>query len=132
LAATMERGARYFAQPDSGADDSAEGPGWGYLEGGDIFVLGRKILIGHSGNCSNPEGARWLQHMLGNEYDVEMVRLDKLFPHLDCVLMTPREGLAVVCEEAFPEGLPAHIRDWDRIVVEKEAAKRHLACNNLV
>lgn len=132
LASTMERGARYFAQPDSGADDSAEGPGWGYLEGGDIFVLGRKILVGHSGNCSNPEGARWLQHALGSDYDVEMVRLDKLFPHLDCVLMTPREGLVVVCEEAFVEGLPAHIRDWDRIVVGKEAAKRHLACNNLV
>ncbi|WP_342642116.1 hypothetical protein [Rhodoligotrophos ferricapiens] len=132
LASTMERGARYFAQPDGGADDTADGPGWGYLEGGDIFVLGKKILVGHSGNCSNPEGARWLQHALGPDYDVEMVRLDPLFPHLDCVLMTPREGLAVVCMDAFPEGLPDHLANWDRIVVGKEAAKRHLACNNLV
>ncbi len=132
LASTMERGARYFAQPDSGADDYVDAPGWGYLEGGDIFVLGSKILVGNSGNCSNVEGARWLRHALGSAYDMESVKLDALFPHLDCVLMTPREGLVVVCEEAFPEGLPAHIRDWDKIVVDKEAAKRHMACNNLV
>lgn len=132
LASTMDRGARYFAQPDAGADDYVDEPGWGYLEGGDIFVLGQKILVGHSGNCSNAEGGRWLQHALGSDYNVEMVTLDKLFPHLDCVLMTPREGLAVVCEEAFSKGLPECIRDWDRIVVTKEAAKRHMACNNLV
>jgi N-dimethylarginine dimethylaminohydrolase len=132
LASTMDRGARYFAQPDSGASDYIDRPGWGYLEGGDIFVLGKKILVGHSGNCSNAEGGRWLQHALGPDYDVEMVPLDSLFPHLDCVLMTPREGLVVVCEEAFRGGLPKFIREWDRIVVNTEAAKRHMACNNLV
>lgn len=132
LAETMDRGARYFAQPDGGADDSAEGPGWGYLEGGDIFVLGQKILVGHSGNCSNPEGARWLQHVLGPDYDVECVTIDPLFPHLDCVLMTPREGVAVLAKEAFTAGIPECIRDWDHIVVDVESAKRHMACNNLV
>ena len=60
LASTMERGAKYFAQPDGGADEETNGPGWGYLEGGDVFVLGKNILVGHSGGCSNPEGARWL------------------------------------------------------------------------
>lgn len=130
LTATMERGARYFAQPDSGADDYDEN--LGYLEGGDIFVLNDKIFVGHSGNCSNPNGARWLQHALGSDYTVEVVKLDKLFPHLDCVMMTPREGLVVFCEEAFPEGLPQHFKDWDRIVLDKETAKRHMGCNNLV
>jgi glycine amidinotransferase len=132
LASTMDRGARYFAQPDAGAEDYVDGPGFGYLEGGDILVFGKNILVGHSGNCSNPEGGRWLQHALGTDYDVEMVTLDKLFPHLDCVLMAPREGLVVVCEDAFPSGLPKHIREWDKIVVGREAAKRHMACNNLV
>lgn len=132
LASTMERGARYFAQPDGGADDSAEGPGWGYLEGGDIFVLGQRILVGHSGGCSNPEGARWLQHMLGPDYAVEMVTVDPMFPHLDCVLMTPREGVALACLEALPQGLPEHMRDWDVVDVPKALAKGHLACNNLV
>jgi glycine amidinotransferase len=132
LASTMERGARYFAQPDSGAEDYRDEAGWGYLEGGDIFVLGSKILVGHSGGCSNPEGARWLQHALGPDYDVEVVPLDPLYPHLDCVLMTPREGVTVICKDAFVQGLPEHIRDWDHIVISKELAKRHMGCNNLV
>jgi glycine amidinotransferase len=132
LADTMERGARYFAQPDSGADDSNEGPGWGYLEGGDVFVLGRRILVGHSGGCSNPEGARWLQHALGSDYTVEVVPIDPMFPHLDCVLMTPREGVAVACLEALPSGLPEFMRDWDVVDVPKSLAKGSMGCNNLV
>lgn len=132
LASAMERGARYFAQPDGGADDSNEGPGWGYLEGGDVFVLGRRILVGNSGGCSNPEGARWLQHMLGPDYEVRTVKIDPMFPHLDCVLMTPREGVAVASLEALPEGLPDFMQDWDVIEVPKAMAKAHMACNNLV
>ena len=132
LAKTMGRGARYFAQPDGGADDSMEGPGWGYLEGGDIFVLDDLILVGHSGGCSNPEGARWLQHALGSDFTVRVVPIDAMFPHLDCVLMLPREGVAVACLEAFPEGLPEPIRDWDVIDVPKPVAKAAMGCNNLV
>ncbi len=133
LASTMERGARYFAQPDSGADDDNDGkPGWGYLEGGDIFVLGKKILVGHSGNASNPEGGRWLQHMLGPDYSVEMVRIDRNFAHLDCVLMTPREGVAAICTAAMLDGVPALLKDWDLIDIPFENAKVYLGCNNLV
>lgn len=128
----MERGARYFAQPDSGADDYVDAPGWGYLEGGDVFVLGRRVLVGHSGGCSNPEGARWLQHALGADYVVEVVPVDPMFPHLDCVLMTPREGIAVACTEALPAGLPAFMRDWDVVDVPKALAKGSMGCNNLV
>ncbi|MCR9255717.1 MAG: hypothetical protein NXI16_06425 [Alphaproteobacteria bacterium] len=132
LAATMDRGARYFAQPDGGADDYRDGPGWGYLEGGDVFVLGNRILVGHSGGCSNPEGARWLQHALGPDYAVETVTIDPMFPHLDCILMTPREGVAFACLEALPEGLPDHMGDWDVVDVPKALAKGHMGCNNLV
>jgi len=88
LAATMDRGgARYFAQSDPGAHDEVDAPGWVYIEGGDIFVPGRKVLVGHSWGCSNPEGARWLQHALGPGYQVKVVAIDPIFPHLDCVLM---------------------------------------------
>lgn len=132
LASTMERGARYFAQPDSGADDDNEGkPGWGYLEGGDILVLGKKILVGHSGNCSNAEGARWLQHVLGSGYDVEMVNIDKRFSHLDCVMLAPREGVAVVSLECLPDGVPDCMKGWDLIDVPFETTKVHMGCNNL-
>lgn len=132
LAATMDRGARYFAQPDGGADDDNDGkPGWGYLEGGDILVLEKQILIGHSGNCSNPEGARWLQHMLGPDYRVDMVAVDKRFSHLDCVLLTPREGVAVLSLEGLPGGVPEAIKDWDLIDIPFEITKVHMGCNNL-
>ena len=132
LAGTMQRGARYFAQPDSGADGELEGLGWGYLEGGDIFVLGKRILVGNSGGCSNAEGARWLQHMLGDDYLVETVVIDPEFPHLDCVLMTPREGVVFASIEAFPKGLPDFLKDWDVFEVPKALAKSHMGCNNLV
>lgn len=132
LAGTMDRGARYFSQPDGGADNELEGPGWGYLEGGDVFVLGKKILVGHSGGCSNPEGARWLQHMLGSDYEVQTVAIDPAFPHLDCVLMTPREGVAFASLEALPEGLPDFTKDWDVFEIPKALAKSHMSCNNLV
>ncbi len=133
LVQTMDRGARYFAQPDCGADESVDLPGWGYLEGGDVFVLEKKILVGHSGHCSNAEGARWLQHMLGSEYDVELVDLDpSCFQHLDCVLCTPREGIAIACKDAFINGLPDYINDWDIIDVSKEYCNDALGTNHLV
>jgi glycine amidinotransferase len=132
LAGTMDRGARYFSQPDGGADGEMEGPGWGYLEGGDIFVLGKDILVGHSGGCSNPEGARWLQHVLGLDYEVQTVAIDPIFPHLDCVMMTPREGVVFAALEALPEGLPAFMKDWDVFEIPKALAKSHMSCNNMV
>ena len=133
LVETMERGARYFAQPDCGADQSVDAPGWGYLEGGDVFVLGKNILVGHSGHCSNPEGASWLQHVLGSEYSVEVVDVDpSCFQHLDCVLCTPREGVAIACLDAFPKGLPDYMQEWDIIDVNKEYCNDALGTNHLV
>ena len=133
LFGTMKRGARYFAQPDGGAEDNeTDCPGFGYLEGGDIFVLGDKILVGYSGNCSNAAGAEWLQHVLGPTYDVELVSIDPRVSHLDMALMTPREGLAVVCTEAFVNGLPEYLRSWEKIEIPFNAAKVSLAMNQLV
>lgn len=133
LVETMKRGARYFAQPDCGADQYVDHPGWGYLEGGDIFVLGKKILVGNSGHCSNPAGAEWLQHMLGPEYDVETVAIDPTqFQHLDCVLCTPREGVALACVEAFTDGLPDIIKDWDIINIDPAYCNDALGANHLV
>jgi N-dimethylarginine dimethylaminohydrolase len=133
LVETMKRGARYFAQPDAGADQYVDHPGWGYLEGGDIFVLEKKILVGNSGHCSNPAGAEWLQHMLGAEYDVETVVIDPTqFQHLDCVLCTPREGVVLACVEAFTEGLPEIFKDWDVINIDPAYCNDALGANHLV
>jgi N-dimethylarginine dimethylaminohydrolase len=133
LVETMKRGARYFAQPDCGADQFVDHPGWGYLEGGDVFVLEKKILVGNSGHCSNLAGAQWLQHMLGPDYDVEAVPIDpSQFQHLDCVLCTPREGVAIACTAAFTNGLPEYIRDWDIIDVDSTYCNDALGTNHLV
>ena len=60
------------------------------------------------------------------------VDINPMFPHLDCVLMTPREGVAVASLEALPKGLPDFMQDWDVVEVPKAMAKAHMACNNLV
>lgn len=133
LQETMKRGARFMAQPDCGADQHVDAPGWGYLEGGDIFVLGKKIFVGNSGHCSNAYGAEWLQHALGPDYDVELVPLDPTqFQHLDCVMCTPREGVIIACEEAYTQGLPSHFADWDVINVDAGYCNDALGCNHLV
>jgi len=46
------------------------------------------------------------------------------------VLSIPRHGLAIVCEEAFVEGLPSCLRGWDLIKVPLADASR-LAVNGL-
>jgi glycine amidinotransferase len=61
-----------------------------------------------------------------------MVTIDPMFPHLDCVMMTPREGVVFACTEALPEGLPDFMSDWDVFAVPKSLAKAQMGCNNLV
>ena len=109
--------------------------GWGpgpFLEGGDVFVLGRDIYVGVSGNASNMAGVRWLAQYLGGDYRVHAIRLTKKFLHLDCCLSTPRPGLAIICREAFVDGLPAFIKDWELIELPFKEAKQMLGCNGLV
>jgi hypothetical protein len=38
----------------------------------------------------------------------------------------------MVCEEAFLDGLPPFLKDWELIKVSLEDAERKLACNGLV
>lgn len=107
------------------------GPGT-FLEGGDVFLLGKDIYVGNTGNATSPEGIRWLQNALGEDYRIHEVKLSRKFLHLDCVLATPRPGLALVCREAFMEGLPPFLRDWDLINITQEDAEQKLAANLLV
>jgi len=107
------------------------GPGT-YLEGGDVFVLGRDIYVGNTGNASSREGARWLQNALGRHYRVHEIKLSRKFLHLDCVLATPRPGLAIVCKDGFGEGLPSFLKNWDLIEVSPQDAEEKLATNVLV
>lgn len=119
------------AQIISMLEPSPSGEGT-FLESGDVFLLGRDILVGRSGNGSNEAGAKWLQRYLGEEYRIHEIPLSNNFLHLDCVLCTPRPGLAMICREAFPDGVPSFFKDWDLIDVSVEDAEQKQGCNNLV
>lgn len=103
-----------------------------FLEGGDVLVFDKRVLVGISGNASNREGVAWLRKQLGPSYAIETVPLKENFLHLDVALCTPRPGLAVVCKSAFPDGLPSMLNDWDLIEVDEDDALKSLACNALV
>lgn len=102
-----------------------------YLEGGDILLNGQHIYVGCSGHASSPDGAAWLERLLGPSYTIELVPIAKGFIHLDCVLSLPRPGLALACLEALPSGLPISLHGWDVIQVTLDEAKS-LGCNGLV
>lgn len=108
--------------------DSDAGP---FLEGGDILVLGNIVFVGNSGLASNHNGYLWLKSYLSHwDYQVIEVPLKKDVLHLDCALSLVREGLMIVCEEAFTDGIPQALKGWDRISVPyKDLA--HLAVNGL-
>lgn len=109
--------------------------GWGQgpiLEGGDVLLLGQDILVGLSGNASNAEGVRWLARCLGPGYRVHGVRLSQRFLHLDCCLSAPRPGLALICREAFMDGIPDCLKGWELMAVSLREALGAFACNGLI
>ncbi|MFI0433344.1 MAG: amidinotransferase [Candidatus Nanopelagicales bacterium] len=112
-------------------EDISFGPG-PFLEGGDVFVLGRDIYVGLTGNASNAAGAAALRGVLGDDYRVHEVPLSSSFLHLDCVLSTLREGLALVCREGFADGLPTFLEGWELIDISPADAEARLATNVLV
>lgn len=118
VAETTNNNAYYVSvpRPDiSEGLDSEQGP---FLEGGDILVLGKTVFVGNSGLASNHNGYLWLKSYLSHwGYEVIEVPLCKDVLHLDCALSLVRDGLMIVCEEAFLKGIPEPLRGWDRIPV---------------
>lgn len=128
----IEGNANWVSMPQAAPVRGVKGYGPGpFLEGGDVLLVGRDIYAGYSGHGSNLAGIEWLQRFLGPEYRVHPIRLKRGFLHLDVVLSLPRPGLAIVCREAFMDGLPAFLDGWDLIDVSVEDSTR-LACNGLV
>ena len=112
-------------------DENGFGPS-AFLEGGDVLVFGKQLLVGISGNASNLAGVNWLKQVLGSSYSIETVLLKPNFLHLDVALCTPRPGLALVCRSAFLNGLPRFLRGWTLIEVAERDALESLACNGLI
>jgi len=123
----------YVAAPMPEVADSEDhtlgaGP---FLEGGDVLIIGKHVFVGHSGLTSNPAGAAWLAKLLKPQgYSVEVVRLHPDILHLDCALSLVRDGLMIICEDAFIEGVPEHLKSWARVTVTLEEASL-LATNGL-
>lgn len=116
-------------KPDlSDGFDSEKGP---FLEGGDVMVLDPYVFVGNSGQASNHNGYLWLKSYLSHfGYTVIEVPLKHNVLHLDCALSLVRNGLMIVCEEAFLEGIPEPLKEWEKIQVPfKDIA--HLAVNGL-
>lgn len=107
-------------------------PSSAILEGGDVLLLGDEILVGISGQASNLAGVRWLQQEVGKRVKVYPVRLDSRFQHLDCALALPKPGLAIVCPEAFLDGIPATLKAWQVMSVSMGEALGQMACNPLI
>ena len=123
---------RWFSMPHTELL-AQPGPDTPLLEGGDVIVLGKTILVGNTQNPSvgsNEAGYKWLKNVLGGDYHVVRVPLNASVLHLDCVLSVPRKGLAIVCKEAFVDGMPDPIKGWDLIKVNMEDVQR-LAVNGI-
>lgn len=114
----------------SASDDLTLGKG-PFIEGGDVLVLDKHVLVGNSGLASNDRGFYWLSKLLSPlGYTMEQVRLDPDILHLDCALSLVKSNLMVICEDAFLDGVPKILQDWDAIhVTMKEAG--NLATNGL-
>ena len=117
-----------------GGEGGFDKTGFPVIEGGDVLVLGKKILVGNSLNRSTGSselGFLWLKSYLGPQgYDVERVPLAEDILHLDVALSVPRPGLIVVCPEVFVNGVPPYFDGWKRIEVTRDET-RHLAANGL-
>ncbi|MBI2907705.1 MAG: hypothetical protein HYX92_08635 [Chloroflexi bacterium] len=111
--------ARYVAMPPCSphySDDDA------YLERGDVLVDGFNVYVGFSGNATSIAGIQWLQQFLGRQYVVHTVELHPKILHLDTVCMLNRPGLLTYYPE-FVKDLPAPLRTWEKIVIEKLASE---------
>jgi len=107
---------------------SEEGP---FLEGGDVLVSGKHILVGNSGLASNEKGYLWLKNLLSDfNYSVEQVELASDVLHLDCALSIVKDGLIIVSEESLINNIPNIFKDWDKIFVPHKDVK-YLGINGL-
>ena len=119
---------RYVALPMADITDEEAGP---FLEGGDVLVYNKQVFVGNSGYGSNSAGIEWLRNYLAPYgYEVTEVRLQGNILHLDCAMSLVKEGLMIVCEESFVDGIPETFKNWDRITVSEKDAE-HLAVNGL-
>lgn len=109
---------------------TSDGPG-PFLEGGDIFIMDKDVLVGNSGLASDRAGIEWLQRYLRAEgYRVHEVPLQPNWLHLDCIFAVVRRGLAICDKSGLKNGLPPVLNSWEIIPATPEEAHA-LGCNTV-
>jgi N-dimethylarginine dimethylaminohydrolase len=102
----------------------------GYLEGGDVLVDGREVLVG-VGERTDAAGAAALADILAEERMVRTLRLAPGILHLDVVLNVLPGGLALLYPPGLADGVPGWLRErYDLIAVTADEQER-LATNVL-
>ena len=124
--------ARYIAMPPAqpwAASAHQSGPGQGpgpFLEGGDILILGKDLLVGMGGLCSNRAGFDWLtRYIAPHGYTTHAVPIAGDILHALGVICLLREGLAMAYLPALADGLPPPIKDWEVIELTREEMHGH-------
>lgn len=118
--------AHYVAMPQSRPwTPSGEGPG-PFLEGGDILIVGKDIVVGEGELCSNRAGIEWLRRYIERfGYTVHRMPIRGPILHALGVMCLLREGLLMAHLPALAEGLPAPLKDWEVIEITREEMDAH-------
>lgn len=118
--------AHYVAMP-SAQPWSPSGQGQGpFLEGGDILILGKALIVGMGSLCSNPAGLDWLtRYIKPYGYTVHPMPIAGDILHALGVICLLREGLAMAYLPALADGLPQPLKGWDVIALTAEEMEAH-------
>ena len=116
----------YVAMPPANPwSPSGEGPG-PFLEGGDILIYDKNIIVGMGDLCSNFEGIQWLtQYIEQFGYKVFPMPISPNILHALGTMCLLREGLLMAYLPALLEGLPAPLKNWDVIELTYEEMQKH-------
>lgn len=129
-----ETGQTHISMPQPSPTADLKDDAQPYIEGGDVFVLGKDILIGHAGIASSYAGIEWIrQHFEPKGYRIHTIEISNKFIHLDCIFMTPRSGLAVCHLDGVVggrDGFPEFMKDWEFVNATYKEAKA-MGCNGI-
>ena len=118
--------AHYVAMPQSGPwmpPDEGPGP---FLEGGDILIHGRDIIVGVGELCSDRAGVDWLARYIGRfGYTVHAMPIKGRILHALGVMCLLREGLVMAHLPALEAGLPEPFKDWEVLEITREEMDGH-------
>lgn len=107
------------------------GDGQAYLEGGDVMVDYPYVYVGIGKYASNLAGAKWLQELVGDKFQVVPVKLaNEGILHLDCCMTIIGEKMGIIHRDSLQNPLPEPLRNYDFIEVDEKT--RHEMGTNVL